>query len=326
MGLRFWSQIVTDWSQVPMPMVAPTVHNPALLLDWMRFSSDSCVAFVRMQAELLHQLTPTKPVTTNLRSLSRHFDHFDMASALDFVALDSFATVKSMFAEHACEFDMMRSLKRGEVRAPGDGDGFWVIEQKAGNVNWQDYNSVLRPGVVRLFTYQAISRGADAIFYFFWRQPRIGPEKFYGGVLSHDGRGDNRVYKEISQVGEELRLLAPALKGTHVKPEVCILFSHENEWTQKLPQQPTKLLKQREHYLLFYKALHDRNIAVDFAGRPMTCRNTSWSSRRPCISSPPARPTCSNSSCKTAARWSALSIPASSTNTTWRPAPGSRCS
>jgi beta-galactosidase len=55
MGLRFWSQTVTDWSQVPMPKVAPTVHNPALMLDWMRFSSDSCVAFVRMQRDLLHR-------------------------------------------------------------------------------------------------------------------------------------------------------------------------------------------------------------------------------------------------------------------------------
>ena len=160
-----------------MPMTAPTVHNPALMLDWMRFSSDSCVAFIRMQADLLHQLTPGKPVTTNLRSLSRHFDHFDMADALDFVALDSFATVKSAFAEHACEFDMMRSLKKGGVQAPGGGEGFWVIEQKAGNVNWRDVNSLLRPGVVRLFTYQAVSRGADGILYFFWRQPRIGPEK-----------------------------------------------------------------------------------------------------------------------------------------------------
>lgn len=265
MGLRFWSQTVTDWSQVPMPKVAPTVHNPALMMDWMRFSSDSCIAFVRMQRDLLHQLTPGKPVTTNLRSLTRHFDHFDMAEALDFVSLDSFATVKSAFAEHAMEHDAMRSLKKEDAETPGGGRGFWVIEQKAGNVNWQAVNALVRPGVVRLFTYQAISRGADGILYFFWRQPRIGPEKFYGGVLTHDGRGENRAYKEVSQVGEELRLLAPALEGTRVQAEVCILFSHENEWTQKLPQQPTTLFQQREHTLLFYKALHDRNIAVDFA-------------------------------------------------------------
>ncbi len=265
LGLRFWAQVVNDWNEVPMPMTAPTAHNPSLMLDWMRFSSDSCVAFIRMQRDLLHQLTPGKPVTTNLRSLSRHFDHFDMAEVLDFVSLDSFATVKSQFAEHACEFDMMRSLKKTDITEPSGAKGFWVIEQKANNVNWQDVNSVLRPSVVRLFTYQAISRGADGVLYFFWRRPRIGIEQFYGGVLGHDGRADHRIYREISQVGEELRLLAPAIEGTTVEAEVCILFSHENEWTQKLPQQPTRMLRQREHYLLFYKALHDRNIAVDFA-------------------------------------------------------------
>ena len=35
MGTRFWSQNVTDCTHVPMPMTAPTVHNPALVLDWM---------------------------------------------------------------------------------------------------------------------------------------------------------------------------------------------------------------------------------------------------------------------------------------------------
>src|SRR6185369_1284986 len=111
-GARFWSQTVTDWDQVPMPMHAPTVHNPALVLDWMRFSSDTIVAYVRMQAQLLHELTPHAPVTTNLRALTRHFDHFDMAEVLDFVSVDSNATIKSKAAENACEIDMIRSLKK----------------------------------------------------------------------------------------------------------------------------------------------------------------------------------------------------------------------
>ena len=44
----------------------------------------------------------------------------------------------------------------------------------AANVDWQDVNSLVRPGVVRLFTYQLISRGAGGVLYFLWRQPRIG--------------------------------------------------------------------------------------------------------------------------------------------------------
>jgi beta-galactosidase len=265
MGTRFWGQVVTEWEQVPMPKVAPAPHNPALMLDWRRFSSDTIVAFVRMQADLLRELTPHAPVTTNLRAFGQHVDLFDMGDALDFVSLNSNATIKSKSSENACELDMLRSLKKTGAKLPGGEEGFWVIEQKAGHVNWQDVNSLVRPGVVRLFTYQTISRGANGVLYFFWRQPRIGPEKFYGGILTHDGRGENRVYKEISQIGQELKRLAPVLQGTKVTAEVCILFSHENEWTLSLPRQPTKYFNLREHVQLFHGAFHDRNIPVDFA-------------------------------------------------------------
>lgn len=265
MGTRFWSQTVTRWDQVPMPMVAPTLHNPALVIDWQRFCSDTIVAYARMQAGLLHEITPKIPVTHNLRALSRDFDHFDVAELLDFVAVDSNATIKSRSAELACEIDMMRSLKKTNIRAP-DGDcGFWVIEQKAGNVDWQEVNSLVRPGVVRLFTYQLISRGASGVLYFLWRQPRIGSEKFYGGVLSHDGTGKNRTFHEIKTVGQEIRLLAPVLHDTKVVADACILFSHENEWNFKYVRQPNRHFNPREHIQLFYNALHDRNIPVDFA-------------------------------------------------------------
>jgi len=265
LGTRFWGQVVTDWEQVPMPMRAPTVHNPALVLDWMRFSSDTIVAFVKMQADLLRRLTPGKPVTTNFRVFSRHYDHFDVAEVLDFAAMDSYATVKTRASLNACEIDMIRSLKKQNRRMPGGDDSFWVIEQKAGQVNWQEVNSLLRPGVLRLFTYQVVSRGADGVFYFCWRQPLIGSEQFYGGVLTHDGRGENRVYREVCQIGEEMRQLAPLLKGTQVAAETCLLYSHPNEWAQKLPLQPNRHFKQHEHLLLYYNALHDRNLPVDFA-------------------------------------------------------------
>ncbi len=265
MGTRFWGQVVSDWEHMPMPKTAPAPHNPALMLDWRRFSSDTIVAFVRMQADLLRELTPHAPVTTNLRAFGQNLDLFDIGDVLDFVSLNSNATIKSKASENACELDMLRSLKKTGAKLPGGEEGFWVIEQKAGHVNWQDVNSLVRPGVVRLFTYQTISRGANGVLYFFWRQPRIGPEKFYGGILTHDGRGENRVYKEISQIGQELKRLAPALRGTKVTAEVCILYSHENDWTLSLPRQPTKYFNLREHVQLFHTALHDRNIPIDFA-------------------------------------------------------------
>jgi beta-galactosidase len=265
MGLRHWGQVVTRWDQVPMPMHAPAAHNPALVLDWCRFCSDTIVQFTKMQAEVLHELTPDRPVTTNLRPLIHRFDHFDLAEAIDFVSIESTASIKSKSSELACEIDMLRSLKKDGIRTPDGDTGFWVMEQKAGNVTWQEVNSLVRPGVLRMFSYQLVSRGATAIVFFRWRQPRFGPEKFHGAVLPHHLEGSNRIYQEISQIGEELKLLAPALQGTKVVPEVCILYSHDNDWMLSQPNQPNQHFSLREHIQLIYNGLHDRNIPVDFA-------------------------------------------------------------
>jgi beta-galactosidase len=266
LGLRHWGQIVSDWKQVPMPMVAPTNHNPALLLDWNRFCSDTIVQFVKMQAEILRKIAPDRPVTTNLRALRHKFDHFDLAEQIDYVSIESTAAIKAKPSEAACEIDMLRSLKKEGIRTPDGDSGFWVIEQKAGNVNWQDVNALVRPGVLRMFTYQLVSRGADAVLFFRWRQPRYGSEKFHGAVMPHNlENGSRRVYREVSVIGEELKLLAPALKGTKISAEVCILFSHDNDWALSQPNPLTKHFSQRDHIQLFYNALHGRNILVDFA-------------------------------------------------------------
>jgi beta-galactosidase len=265
LGLRFWAQTVTSWNQVPMPMHTPAMHNPALMLDWNRFSSDTMVQFVKMQADLLRELCPAHPVTVTMRSFARKFDHFDMADVVDFVSIESNVAAQTKSAELACDVDMLRCLKKTNIKTPDGESGFWAMEQKAGNANWSEVNSLVRPGLIRLFTYQVISRGASGVVYFRWRQPRIGCEKFYGAILSQHLEGNTRILREISQVGEELKLLADALKDTKVVADVCILYSHENEWALSQPNQPNKFFKLQDHVQLFYSALHAKNIQVDFA-------------------------------------------------------------
>src|SRR5262249_2880960 len=149
MGLRHWGQVVSNFKEVPMPMMAPTQHNPALVLDWNRFCSDTIVQFARMQSIILREASPNCPVTTNLRPLLHRFDHFDLGEVIDSVCIESTAAIKSKSAELACEIDMLRSLKKSGIKTPDGDTGFWVMEQKAGNVSWQDVNSLVRPGVLR---------------------------------------------------------------------------------------------------------------------------------------------------------------------------------
>jgi beta-galactosidase len=265
LGLRHWGQVVSSWNDVPMPMAAPTHHNPALVLDWNRFCSDTIIQFVKMQAEILRNITPDRPITTNLRAMKHLFDHFDLAEVLDFVSIESNAVLKNKPTDIACEIDMLRSLKKDGIKTPDGDAGFWVMEQKAGNVNWQEVNSLVRPGVLRMLTYQLVSRGASAVLFFRWRQPRIGSEKFHGAVLPHNLEGSRRIFQEVCQIGEELKVLAPALKGTRVTAEACIVYSHDNDWTLQQPNPPNKYFSLRDHIQLIYNALHDKNVLVDFA-------------------------------------------------------------
>lgn len=265
MGLRHWGQVVSSFDEVPMPMMAPTHHNPALVLDWCRFCSDTIVQFVKMQADILHELSPQAPVTTNLRPLLHRFDHFDVAEVIDFVSIESTAAIKAHSSELACEIDMLRSLKKTDLRTPDGEAGFWVMEQKAGNVSWQEVNSLVRPGVLRMFAYQLVSRGANAILFFRWRQPRFGTEKFHGAVLPHSGSTHARVFKEVAHLGDEMKLLTGVIKGTYVRADACILYTHDNDWMLQQPNQPNQHFRLRDHIQLFYNALHDRNISVDFA-------------------------------------------------------------
>jgi beta-galactosidase len=280
MGLRHWGQVVKAFGEVPLPMVSPTAHNPALVLDWCRFCSDTIVQFVRMQKDILKEFSPNCPVTTNLRPLVHRFDHFDLAEVVDFISIESTAALRAKSAETACEIDMLRSLKKTDVRTPDGDSGFWVMEQKAGNVTWQDVNSLVRPGVLRMFAYQLVSRGANAILFFRWRQPRYGTEKFHGAVLPHSGRTDHRVFKEIAQIGDELKLLSTALVGTSIQADTCILYTHDNDWVLQQPNQPNKHFSLREHIQMIYNALHDRNITVDF------CRPTEDLSRYKLVFAP----------------------------------------
>ena len=167
------------------------------------------------------------------------------------------------------------------------------MEQKAGHVNWQDVNSLVRPRVVRLFTYQLDFPRRDGHACFSAGASRASArEKFYGAVLPHHGRKDSRTFKEISQIGEEMKLLAPALKGTKVVAEVCILYSHDNDWALQQPMQPNKLFNLREHIQLIYNALHRPQHPGGFrAAHGGSVANTNSSSRPRCTCWPAARPT-----------------------------------
>jgi beta-galactosidase len=138
-----------------------------------------------------------------------------------------------------------------------------LMEQTPSQQNWQPYNSLKRPGVMRLWSYQAVARGADTVLFFQLRRSIGACEKYHGAVIEHVGHEHTRVFRECADLGKELFGLGDAVLGARVKSKVALLFDWDNWWAVELSSGPTVALKYVNELHKYYDALYRANIAVD---------------------------------------------------------------
>lgn len=255
-GTAFWGQSYMDWEEIQPPRKAPAQINPTQQLDWARFSSDSWLACFTEQKNIIRQITPHIPITTNFMTFHKGVDYFKFAQYEDVVANDSYPDtwLPDGPAQAAIACDLMRSL--------GAGRPWMLMEQAASQVNWRPINVPKRPGVMRAGSLQAVARGANGILFFQWRQSKAGAEKHHSGMLPHAG-AETRVFREVKALGSELKSLTPLL-FSRVKAQAAIVMDWNNWWALELDSKPSADLKLIPQLYSYYKALFDRNICVDF--------------------------------------------------------------
>jgi beta-galactosidase len=258
-GTEFWSHIYTEWSQIPTPVSTARSHNPGLHLDYKRFMSDSFRAYQKYQIDIIRKYTSDQFITHNLMGFGyNQLNYFDNAEDIDFVSWDIYKRMQwDMKAaidpsNSALSADTMRGLKK---------KNFWVMEQQSGGGGWEIVAVPPKPGELRLWTYQSIAHGADAILYFRWRTCRTGTEQYWHGVLDHHGIPGRR-YDEVCQVGKELQKIGEIIAGSEVKPKAAIIQSYDTRFAfQVQPNNPRFSYEGHIHDI--YRAFFNRNIPVD---------------------------------------------------------------
>ena len=252
----FWSLAYSDWNEIQPPRRAPTFTNPALQLDWRRFSSDNLLDFFRAEVAVLREVTPGVPVTTNFIGFLKGLDYAEWARHEDVVSLDAYPDPASEAGhiDSAAQFDLSRSL--------GGGQRWLLMEQAANAVNWRPVNAPKPPGLMRLTSLQALAHGADAVMFFQWRASRGGAEKFHSGMVPHVGT-DSRTWREVKALGAELPGLA-RLTGCRVRSRVGLLFDWPNWWALELDSKPSVRLQLLPLLAKWYAALRGLGVNVDF--------------------------------------------------------------
>jgi len=258
-GTVFWSHTYSDWCQIPLPLsTLGAPPNPSLALDFRRFASDTYASFQQEQVDILRSVCPSHFVTHDMMGFGYDgLDYFNLAKPLDFVSWNNYPfgfwhRWAYAPASPALSHDAMRGLKN---------KNFWVMEQQAGPTGWQTVSATPRPGVLRLWAYQSIAHGADGVVFFRWRTARFGAEQYWHGLLEHDGRAGRR-YKEIKQMGAELKRVGEQIFGTETKSRVAILQSYDSRFAFQVQGNSDKFSFEK-HLAQIYTALWERSISVD---------------------------------------------------------------
>ncbi|MFN3865950.1 MAG: beta-galactosidase, partial [Demequina sp.] len=237
-GTAFWGQHYDDWEHVVAPAAMPSVANPAMKLDWARFTDDQLRECFRIERDAI-RAHATQPITTNLMAhQSWNTDLWKWGEEMDVVSDDHYLWAADEHAHIglALAADLTRSVGRGRP---------WILmEHSTSAVNWQGRNVAKRPGEMRRNALTHLGRGADAIMFFQWRASRSGAEKFHSAMVPHAGK-DSRVFREVTQLGKHLKDLAE-LQGSTVRADVAVLYDWDSLWAQDLEWRPSDDLQFRE--------------------------------------------------------------------------------
>jgi beta-galactosidase len=261
----FWGHTFHDWEDIVLPSGRSEewagangrteTNFQGISLDYIRFHSDSLLDCYKLEYEAVKKHTPDIPVTTNLMGAFKKLDYHKWAKHMDVVSWDNYPRFDTPHSYTGMMHDLMRGLK--------DGQPFMLMEQTPSQQNWQPYNSLKRPGVMRLWSYQAVARGADTILFFQLRRSIGACEKYHGAVIEHAGHENTRVFRESAQLGAELSQLGDALLDSRVQAKAAILFDWENWWAVEMSSGPTIALKYVDEAHKFYDALYRQGIAAD---------------------------------------------------------------
>lgn len=256
-GTAFWSQRYTDWEQVLPPRRTTTFHNPTHVLDYRRFQSDALLDFYLAERDILHELSPGVPVTTNFMTLNhfRHLDYHRWAPHQDVVSTDHYLVTALTSPRHELAFsgDLTRGLAGG---AP-----WMLMEHSTSAVNWQPVNPAKAPGQTIRDSLAHVARGADTVGYFQWRQSRAGSEKFHSALVPHAG-ADSARYREVCRLGEILGRLGE-LAGSRVEADAAILWDYESAWATAGPGMPSSHVDYAEAAHTIHRLLLDRGVTCD---------------------------------------------------------------
>jgi beta-galactosidase len=240
-GLVYWSHRLSTWADLWTP---DGNVQPQYDVAWRRFQAEQTTEFIGWQADIVREYAHDDQFVTTCIAYDRPAleddeltDRLDVTAGNPYYAMQDglelpdggtspqFWTSTGTWALYLSADRMFSSRQ----------EPFLVTETNATNIGFPWNNRPAFDGQWRQAAWALVSRGARMVEYWHWHTLHFGAETYWGGVLPHSGR-PGRTYRELTQLGAELRTAGDLVAGLVPDADVAMVYSMPSKWLmQKYP-------------------------------------------------------------------------------------------
>ena len=268
----FWSQRYSTFEEIQPPSFTSygTSPNPAMEMDYRRYSSDQLLSIYVRERDLIRKYDSETPITTNFMSMSGTFamDYWKWSKEMDFVSTDHYMTFSSK--DRGIDLALYSDLTRGFA----GGESWLLMEHSSSSVNWQPINTIKSNNEAVNNGLQHTFRGSQGALFFQLRQSRGGSERFHSSIIPHSGV-DTRIGRNMRELSSQLESLSN-IAGENTKPaKIAMIFDYEDSWVTDQANLPSERLKYREELHLWYKSIFNTGEQLDFIDKAQSFKKFS---------------------------------------------------
>lgn len=215
-----WCRRLNSFDDVFLPENEVRIGAPEPYLDMRRFFSDGIGRFISSLQNIVKELAPDKPTSSNHCAETRHlgFDYQKYSPYfVDYPGIGCYPGFSGVDGKDNIMVGIHRRL--AELDRP-----MWCLEFQAGI----DGVYAFPYGEDRMFMMLALLHRAQMILGWTWRTMYGGEEQYYFGILDHDGE-TNRKYDEYRRVAGEFRILEKYGFPYLPVPEIGVAMQYDNE-------------------------------------------------------------------------------------------------
>ena len=235
-GLTYWSHRLSSWADLWTPSGNA---QPQYALAWRRFQAQLTTDFIGWQADVVREYAREDQFVTTCISYERPTVQDDaLTRELDVTAGNPYYRMRDHLTLPPSVDDDQAWMTTGTWSLYATADRmysskqapFLVTETNAQAIGGPWLNEPAYDGQWRQAAWALVSRGATMIEYWHWHTLPYGTETYWGGILPHSLE-PGRVYRQIAELGAELRAAGAAVANLTPDADVALVWSNPSKWS-----------------------------------------------------------------------------------------------